>query len=120
MTSSDPCLAANVSLQHLCSHRCHVQREFGNVFRCMTSGLVHVCDQTCNQRLYNDRYSTICRISKKLHPPFEGEPQQNGMAVDADPPCRKRDPCEEQQQQLDSQAPCKRRQVMQACGQQPA
>lgn len=85
MTSAaNPCLAAHVSLPHQCGHRCQVQREFGNVFRCTTSGMIHVCDQTCNQRLYNDRYSTICRISKKLHPPFEGESQM----VDADAPCR--------------------------------
>lgn len=63
-------LEAHVQLPHVCSHTCQVQQEFGNVFRCCSSGLIHVCDSNCNQRLYYDRYNTICRISKKLHPAF--------------------------------------------------
>ncbi|KAF5825500.1 hypothetical protein DUNSADRAFT_9199, partial [Dunaliella salina] len=30
-------------------------------------------DANCDQRLYNDRYSTICRVSRKLFPPFESD-----------------------------------------------
>ncbi len=43
-----------LQVQHICGHGCTVQLEFGNLYRCNTSGLVHICDSTCNQRLYYD------------------------------------------------------------------
>jgi len=79
------------SLQHECTHTCCVQHEFGNLYKCLSSGQLHVCDANCDQRLYNDRYSTICRVSKKLFPPFESDSAT--MCVDQAP--RKRRPDEE-------------------------
>lgn len=60
-----------VQQQHECCHRCQVTHEFGNLFKCHSSGMLHVCDDNCDQRLWHDRYSTICRVSKRLFPPFE-------------------------------------------------
>ncbi len=58
--------AQQASIPHECSHRCSVEHLFGNVFQCHTSGQVHVCDANCQQQVYNDRYSRICRVSKRV------------------------------------------------------
>ncbi|KIY97638.1 hypothetical protein MNEG_10323 [Monoraphidium neglectum] len=76
----DTALTKQMNVQHLCDHRCSVQHMFGNAFRCQSSGQLHVCDANCTQRVYNDRYSTICRISRKVF--------ANAWAAPA--PCRKR------------------------------
>ncbi|GLC34429.1 hypothetical protein PLESTB_000729700 [Pleodorina starrii] len=77
-------LAGGLNLPHICGHSCNVVHEFGNMYRCVSSGLMHICDKGCNQRLWHDRYTTICRISKKLHPPFEED------AMNEEPTARKR------------------------------
>ena len=41
---------------HQCDFSCLVVHEFGNLYTCRSSGMQHVCDQNCNQRVYNDRY----------------------------------------------------------------
>ncbi|KAG2434610.1 hypothetical protein HXX76_007505 [Chlamydomonas incerta] len=89
-------LQEQLSSGHVCNHTCCVTHEFGNMYRCATSGLVHICDSTCNQRLYHDKYSTICRISRKLHPPFTTE-----GTMDAEMP-RKRSGGEEVLPSVDS------------------
>eukprot|EP00887_Chlorella_sp_A99_P006146 scaffold22.g6146.t1 len=38
------------------------------MFLCSTSGSAHVCDQNCNQRIYYDAHTDICRLSKRLFP----------------------------------------------------
>ena len=55
-----------------------VTHEFGNVFKCHASGMTHVCDANCNQRLQYDRYSSICRVSKRVVPlaPQEQSPDE--------------------------------------------
>jgi hypothetical protein len=63
------------SIHHMCNHTCVVAHEFGNLFKCQSSGLVHVCDSTCASRVYRDRYSSICLISRKVHPPLEAQQQ---------------------------------------------
>lgn len=73
-------LTKQMGVQHECSHRCNVQHLFGNAYRCATSGQMHICDSNCTQRVYNDRYSTICRVSRKV---FANE-------WSAPAPCRKR------------------------------
>jgi hypothetical protein len=60
------------SSQHLCDHRCHVEHMFGNVFQCRTSGLLHVCDATCACRVFRDAHSSICLLSRRVHPPLDG------------------------------------------------
>jgi hypothetical protein len=62
----------NPPTPHQCGHRCQVEALFGNAYRCVTSGLVHICDRNCDQRVPYDRYSTICVVSKRLGPPVGG------------------------------------------------
>ena len=50
---------------HRCSPRCVVQAEFGNLYRCLTGGIVHVCDSNCGLRVWRDRHSSICRVSRR-------------------------------------------------------
>lgn len=57
---------------HQCGPHCSVEPLFGNAYRCVTSGLVHICDRNCDQRVPYDRYSTICVVSKRLGPPAGG------------------------------------------------
>ena len=57
---------------HQCGPHCTVEALFGNAYRCVTSGLVHICDRNCDQRVPYDRYSTICVVSKRLGPPMGG------------------------------------------------
>jgi hypothetical protein len=45
-----------------------VVREFGNLFRCTTSGAQHVCDRNCSQLIQWDKYSLICKVSRKIVP----------------------------------------------------
>lgn len=55
------------SLQaHICTRNCVFQHQFGNVFSCFSSGTTHVCDITCNQKVWYDNYHSICRLSKRL------------------------------------------------------
>ncbi|KAL3134803.1 hypothetical protein ABBQ32_007786 [Trebouxia sp. C0010 RCD-2024] len=54
--------------EHLCTRFCCFEPVFGNVFRCQTSGITHVCDQGCSERIFLDNHFDICRFSKKLFP----------------------------------------------------
>ncbi|KAJ9529946.1 hypothetical protein QJQ45_023267 [Haematococcus lacustris] len=40
---------------HECSHHCNISNEFGNLWRCQGSGMLHVCDVNCSQRIPLDR-----------------------------------------------------------------
>jgi hypothetical protein len=53
-------------LEHVCSRLCSVTLLFGNVYKCSTSGQVHVCDQNCTQLMDWDREHYLCRVSKKM------------------------------------------------------
>ena len=53
---------------HTCSRQCRFSSVFGNIYRCEESGQAHVCDQTCNQRIWWDNASDICRLSKRVFP----------------------------------------------------
>lgn len=52
--------------QHVCSTHCQIEHCFGNLYRCQSTGISHVCDFNCNQRLFYDNYSSICRLSRKI------------------------------------------------------
>lgn len=54
--------------QHQCTRFCCFEPLFGNVFRCQASGITHVCDQGCTERIFLDNHFDICRFSKKLFP----------------------------------------------------
>lgn len=68
----------SVDIQHLCCHTCTVVHEFGNLFRCRSSGMLHVCDANCASRVYRDPYSSICILSKKLHGPLDQQASVGG------------------------------------------
>lgn len=53
---------------HQCTRFCCFEPLFGNVFKCQTSGLTHICDQGCSERIFLDNHFDICRFSKKLFP----------------------------------------------------
>mmetsp|Transcript_50716 Transcript_50716/g.162355 ORF Transcript_50716/g.162355 Transcript_50716/m.162355 type:complete len:81 (-) Transcript_50716:989-1231(-) len=36
------------------------------MYVCRTCNVSHVCDQTCDQRIFYDNSTTICRFSRKL------------------------------------------------------
>jgi len=46
---------------HQCTRFCCFEPLFGNVFKCQTSGLTHICDQGCNERIFLDNHFDICR-----------------------------------------------------------
>lgn len=69
---------------HQCCHTCQITHEFGNMYRCASSGQVHVCDSNCAQRIPLDRYSYICKLSRKLFP-ISGDEMMDAV------PSRKRD-----------------------------
>jgi hypothetical protein len=51
---------------HQCSRFCSFEHVVGNVFLCRTSGKTHICDSTCQERVQLDRYSSVCRLSKRV------------------------------------------------------
>eukprot|EP00878_Enallax_costatus_P005596 GHUV01005869.1.p2 GENE.GHUV01005869.1~~GHUV01005869.1.p2 ORF type:complete len:121 (+),score=5.22 GHUV01005869.1:397-759(+) len=80
-------LSRELSILHECNHTCQVQHEFGNLYRCVSSGQVHICDSTCCKRIEWDRYSQICVISKKTFPLKQCSPleqRKRGCCVAAD------------------------------------
>ncbi|KAK9820623.1 hypothetical protein WJX72_012440 [[Myrmecia] bisecta] len=38
------------------------------MYRCETSGTSHICDSNCDQCIYYDAHTQICRLSRKLFP----------------------------------------------------
>lgn len=54
--------------KHVCSRECEFEKMYGNVYRCVSSYHVHVCDANCDQRLPIDQYSEVCRLSKQVFP----------------------------------------------------
>ncbi|KAL4444295.1 hypothetical protein ABPG75_012032 [Micractinium tetrahymenae] len=56
---------------HVCTRQCEFKQVFGNMFYCVTSGQAHVCDQNCNQRIFYDNHTDICRLSRRLFPRTE-------------------------------------------------
>ena len=73
------CLNA-ASVQHLCNATCQTCHQFGNVYRCISSGMLHVCDANCTSRVYRDPYSSICLISRKVCPPLPQQQHQQDAA----------------------------------------
>ncbi|KAG6435025.1 hypothetical protein SASPL_106674 [Salvia splendens] len=53
---------------HKCDWKCENENLFGNMFRCKLTGLTHVCDKNCNQRIVYDNHSSLCRVSKQVFP----------------------------------------------------
>ena len=52
--------------EHVCSRFCLISHVFGNMYRCESTGAVHICDMNCNQRIFYDNHSHICRLSRRV------------------------------------------------------
>lgn len=48
---------------HVCTRHCEFAHEFGNVFRCASSGTLHVCDANCDSTVPVDAHTAVCRLS---------------------------------------------------------
>ncbi|CAI9772055.1 unnamed protein product [Fraxinus pennsylvanica] len=60
---------------HKCDWKCENEHICGNMFRCRLTGLTHVCDKNCNQRILYDNHSSLCRVSKQIFPLTSAEQQ---------------------------------------------
>uniref|UniRef100_A0A383V8Q8 Uncharacterized protein n=1 Tax=Tetradesmus obliquus TaxID=3088 RepID=A0A383V8Q8_TETOB len=54
------------SVVHECGAKCSVRHLFGNTFECCSSGQLHICDANCSKRVYRDRYSEVCLVSRRV------------------------------------------------------
>lgn len=53
---------------HKCDIKCQNEHIFGNMYRCKLTGITHVCDKNCNQRILYDNHSSLCRVSGHKFP----------------------------------------------------
>ena len=53
---------------HKCDWKCENERVCGNMYRCKLTGLTHICDKNCNQRILYDNHSSLCRASGQISP----------------------------------------------------
>lgn len=58
---------------HTCTRFCRFEHQVGNLYVCVTSGASHICDQTCQQRVFLDGYTSQCRLSGRR---FEQKPER--------------------------------------------
>lgn len=60
---------------HMCDWKCENEHVFGNMYRCKLTGVTHVCDKNCNQRIIYDNHSSLCRVSRQIFPLTPSEQQ---------------------------------------------
>ncbi|KAJ6340782.1 hypothetical protein OIU77_008522 [Salix suchowensis] len=60
---------------HKCDCKCQNEHVFGNMYRCRLTGLTHICDKNCNQRILYDNHSSLCRASRQIFPLSPAEEQ---------------------------------------------
>ncbi|CAH8313878.1 unnamed protein product [Eruca vesicaria subsp. sativa] len=60
---------------HKCDWKCENELVFGNMYRCKLTGLTHVCDNNCNQRILYDNHTSLCRASGRVFPLSPAEEQ---------------------------------------------
>uniref|UniRef100_A0A7N0SWD1 Uncharacterized protein n=1 Tax=Kalanchoe fedtschenkoi TaxID=63787 RepID=A0A7N0SWD1_KALFE len=53
---------------HKCDWKCESEHICGNIYRCKLTGLTHICDKNCDQRILYDSQSSLCRVSGRLFP----------------------------------------------------
>ncbi|WVY91809.1 hypothetical protein V8G54_037323 [Vigna mungo] len=46
-----------------------------NMYRCKLTGLTHICDKNCNQRILYDNHSSLCLASGQIFPLTPAEEQ---------------------------------------------
>ncbi|KAK6926118.1 hypothetical protein RJ641_007837 [Dillenia turbinata] len=56
------------NLSHKCDWKCQNEHLCGNIYRCRLTGLTHICDKNCNQRILYDNHSSLCRVSRHVFP----------------------------------------------------
>ncbi|KAL5192516.1 hypothetical protein HKD37_04G011565 [Glycine soja] len=60
---------------HKCDWKCQNEHVCGNMYRCKLTGLTHICDKNCNQRILYDNHSSLCRASGQIFPLTPAEEQ---------------------------------------------
>ncbi|XP_056162932.1 uncharacterized protein LOC115661483 [Syzygium oleosum] len=53
---------------HKCDRKCQNEHVCGNMYLCKLTGLTHICDKNCNQRILYDNHSSLCLASGKIFP----------------------------------------------------
>lgn len=76
---------------HKCDWKCENENVCGNMYRCRLTGLTHICDKNCNQRIIYDNHSSLCRVSKQIFPLTPAEEQavkgvRRKLDADTSPP----------------------------------
>ncbi|CAN1150438.1 hypothetical protein LINPERPRIM_LOCUS18219 [Linum perenne] len=56
------------SSAHKCDWKCRNEHVCGNMYLCKLTGLTHICDKNCNQRILYDNHTSVCRASGKMFP----------------------------------------------------
>lgn len=60
---------------HKCDKNCESEQICGNMYHCKLTGLTHICDSNCNQRILYDKHNSLCRVSGKIFPFTDVEQQ---------------------------------------------
>ncbi|TXG48476.1 hypothetical protein EZV62_024351 [Acer yangbiense] len=60
---------------HKCDSKCENEHVCGNMYTCKLTGLTHICDKNCNQRILYDNHSSLCRVSGQIFPFTQAEEQ---------------------------------------------
>lgn len=60
---------------HKCDWKCDNEHVCGNMYRCKLTGITHICDKNCNQRILYDNHSSLCRVSGQVFPFTPAEEQ---------------------------------------------
>ncbi|KAM7463594.1 hypothetical protein LguiA_031715 [Lonicera macranthoides] len=58
---------------HKCDWKCENEHICGNMYRCRLTGLTHICDKNCNQRILYDNHNSLCRVSRQIFPLTQAE-----------------------------------------------
>ena len=58
---------------HKCDWKCENEHVCGNMYRCRLTGLTHICDKNCNQRILYDNHNSLCRVSRQVFPLTKAE-----------------------------------------------
>ncbi|KAF9603787.1 hypothetical protein IFM89_037873 [Coptis chinensis] len=53
---------------HKCDWKCQNEHVCGNMYLCKLTGVTHICDKNCNQRILYDNHSSLCRVSGQVFP----------------------------------------------------
>ena len=53
---------------HKCDWKCQNEHVCGNMYRCRLTGLTHICDQNCDQRILYGNHDSLCRVSGQVFP----------------------------------------------------